>query len=90
MHQQMHATDPKLLEPRLGSPQSKGCIRIPLSLNRFIDRHGLLDADYMQAAAAGLAVWVLPAAATAPSWPGRYLVLVESGWTERPPWSPAP
>ncbi|HWT18382.1 MAG TPA: L,D-transpeptidase, partial [Variovorax sp.] len=60
MRLQMHATDPGRLEPRLGSVQSKGCIRIPASLNRFLDRLGVLDADYLRAKAEGSAPWVLP------------------------------
>ena len=43
---EMHATDPVYLEQRLGHTASEGCIRIPSSLNVFIDRHGLLDAEY--------------------------------------------
>ena len=54
MRLQMHATDPDLLERRLGSAQSKGCIRIPATLNRFLDRHGVLDADYERAARAAI------------------------------------
>ena len=49
MRLQMHATDPDLLERRLGSAQSKGCTRIPTSLNRLIDRYGVLDAEYERA-----------------------------------------
>src|SRR6202012_3083134 len=51
MRLQMHATDPGILEPRLGTAQSKGCIRIPASLNEFIDHPGILDGDYDQAIA---------------------------------------
>ncbi len=47
---QMHATDPTLLERRLGRPASEGCIRLSSSMNRFLDRHGVLDADYEHAA----------------------------------------
>ena len=47
----MHATDPDYLEPRLGRPASKGCVRIPATMNRFLDRHGVLDSSYEQAAA---------------------------------------
>lgn len=47
---EMHATDPVYLEQRLGHTASEGCIRIPSSLNVFIDRHGLLDAEYEQKA----------------------------------------
>ncbi len=43
---QMHATDPDLLEKRLGIPQSKGCIRIPTTLNIFLDQHAILEGDY--------------------------------------------
>lgn len=42
----MHATDPDYLERRLGRPASQGCIRIPPTMNRFLDVHGVLDADY--------------------------------------------
>ncbi|OUI86033.1 L,D-transpeptidase [Acetobacter tropicalis] len=43
---EMHATDPVYLESRLGHVASEGCIRIPASLNVFIDKHGLIDAEY--------------------------------------------
>jgi hypothetical protein len=46
----MHATDPAYLEGRLGRPASKGCVRIPDAMNRFLDRRGILDADYERAA----------------------------------------
>jgi hypothetical protein len=46
----LHATDPEYLERRLGRPASKGCVRIPTVMNRFLDRHGILDADYERAA----------------------------------------
>lgn len=46
----MHATDPDYLERRLGRPASKGCVRIPAAMNRFLDMHGVLDADYERAA----------------------------------------
>lgn len=86
----MHATDPDTLEPWLGEPQSKGCIRIPASLNDFIDRYGILDADYERALAEGKKLWVLRRDRTPTPWSGRYLVIVDSGRTERPAWSPAP
>ncbi|WP_408870806.1 L,D-transpeptidase [Gluconacetobacter takamatsuzukensis] len=47
---EIHATDPDFLEARLGRPASEGCVRIPAALNRFMDRHGLLDAQYERAA----------------------------------------
>ena len=46
----LHATDPQYLEQRLGRPASKGCVRIPAAMNRFLDRHGVLDAEYERAA----------------------------------------
>jgi hypothetical protein len=90
MRLQMHATDPDALEPRLGRAQSKGCIRIPASLNRLLDHHGVLDAEYEQLAREGRASWVLDPARETVADPGRYLVVVDSGRAERPDWSPAP
>jgi len=46
----MHATDPAGLEQRIGRPASQGCVRIPTALNKFLDRHGVLDFDYERAA----------------------------------------
>ena len=58
----LHATDPANLERRIGRQASKGCIRIPASMNRFLDVHGVLDADYERAAAedAGIRAVLLP------------------------------
>jgi hypothetical protein len=41
---EMHATDPSVLEARIGRADSEGCVRLPDSLNRFLDRHGIIDA----------------------------------------------
>lgn len=41
----LHATDPDYLEPLLGRPASKGCVRVAAAMNRFLDHYGLLDAD---------------------------------------------
>jgi hypothetical protein len=65
----MRATEPDLLERRLGSAQSKGCIRIPATLNWLIDHYGRLDADYDQAATDGKPLWMLPPAASQPPGP---------------------
>ena len=46
----MHATDPDKLESRIGRPASQGCVRIPTAMNRFLDRHGVLDFEYERAA----------------------------------------
>ncbi|MCC7544802.1 MAG: murein L,D-transpeptidase [Aquabacterium sp.] len=90
MRLKMHATDPRILEFRLGEVASEGCIRIPTKLNVFLDVHGVLDADYEAALAAGKSLWVLkPKRQTIP-WPGRYLVIVDSQTVERPLWSPPP
>jgi hypothetical protein len=87
---QMHSTDARLLEPRLGTAQSEGCIRIPGSLNIFVDRYGILDGDYEEAMAAGQRFWVLGPDRTPTPWSGRYLVVVDSKRTTRPAWSPLP
>jgi hypothetical protein len=90
MRLQMHATDPDVLEPRLGSAQSKGCVRIAATLNEFLDRHAVLDADYLAAASAGRAPWQLRPDRVPVAGAGRYLVVIESPTAERPAWSPAP
>lgn len=90
MRLQMHATDPALLEPRLGRRESKGCIRIPAQLNRLIDRYGVLDAAYDEALAAGRLFWVLRPDRVPTPWAGRWLVVIDSERSERPDWSPPP
>ncbi|MBI5005731.1 MAG: L,D-transpeptidase [Nitrosomonadales bacterium] len=86
----MHATDPDYFEPHLGAAMSKGCIRIPATLNDFIDRYGILDADYEEALGNGKKLWMIRADRTPTPWSGRYLVIIDSGSAERPAWSPAP
>jgi hypothetical protein len=81
----MHATDPKYLAKRLGRPASDGCIRIPEAMNLFLDRHGVLDADYEQAAQhnprfAGL---LLPDRTPTPL-AGNALVVVDSSESAEP------
>lgn len=90
MRLQMHATDPHTLEPKLGQVASEGCIRIPATLNRFLDHYGLLDADYEAAQAAGKNLRILKPDRQVITWPGRYMVIIDSGAVERPLWSPAP
>lgn len=90
MRLQIHASDPDVLERRLGSAQSKGCIRIPASLNRLLDLHGVLDASYEQAAREGEKLWVLDANRQPVGDAGRYLIVVESIRKDRPGWSPPP
>jgi hypothetical protein len=86
---QMHATDPALLERRLGTAQSKGCIRIPATLVRLIDRFGLIDADYLRQQD-DRALEALDAQRAPVAYPGRYLVVVDTRRHERPDWSPRP
>ncbi|WP_048440857.1 L,D-transpeptidase family protein [Caenimonas sp. SL110] len=90
MRLQMHATDPDLLERRLGTAQSKGCIRIPATLNHLLDHHGVLDAAYEEAARTGQANWVLPPDREPVAGAGRYVIVVDSLRNDRPEWSPAP
>ncbi len=47
---EMHATDPAVLEPRLGHWDSEGCIRIPTRFNSYLDHTGLIDAKEREAA----------------------------------------
>jgi hypothetical protein len=84
----MHATDPTVLEPRLGQIDSEGCIRIPATLNRFLDTHGVLDAGYEAENLAGKEVRIFMPGRSVISWPGRFLVVVDSNTLERPAWSP--
>lgn len=90
MRLQVHATDPDLLEHQLGRPRSKGCIRIPASLNVLLDRHGLLDAEYEHALSQGRRFWVLRPDRQPVASAGKYLVIVDSARKVRPPWSPVP
>jgi hypothetical protein len=87
MRLQVHSTDPDLLEPMLGAWHSKGCIRIPALLNLFIDRYGLLDADYEAAVRAGNLLWMLRADREPTATPGRWLVVVDSLRSARPRWA---
>jgi hypothetical protein len=90
MRLQMHATDPDILEQWLGERRSKGCIRISATLNVFIDRYGLLDADYERAASEDNHLWVLRPDRVPTVTPGRYLVVIDSMQRVRPDWSPPP
>jgi hypothetical protein len=87
---QMHATDPELAAQKLGTAQSEGCVRIPATLNAFIDLHGLLDEDYDRQSASGVHLWVLRPDRMPSRTPGRYLVVVDSNLQQRPDWSPLP
>ena len=81
----LHSTDPDYLEQRLGRPASKGCVRIPAAMNRFLDRHAILDADYEQVAKADprFEALLLPGRTPTPL-AGNALVVVDSSETSRP------
>jgi hypothetical protein len=76
---EMHATDPDYLEQRLGRPASEGCVRIPATMNRLLDVHGVLDADYERAASddTRIRAVLLPARQPTPL-AGNALVVVDS------------
>jgi len=78
MRLQMHATDPDVLERRLGQADSTGCVRIPADFNRLIDHYGLLDADYNDALHDGRHLWVLAADREPVATPGSYLVVIDT------------
>lgn len=90
MRLQMHATDPHVLEQRLGSVASEGCVRIPATLNAFLDKNGILDAAYEEALARGQALWIIKPGRRIVPWPGRYMVVIDSQAVDRPAWSPLP
>ncbi|WP_244221105.1 L,D-transpeptidase [Paraburkholderia aromaticivorans] len=90
MRFQMHATDPDRLESLLGIRHSKGCVRIPASLNTFLDHYGILDAEYAALVESGRSLWVLKSDRHLTPWAGRYLVVVDSASKSRPAWAPAP
>jgi hypothetical protein len=90
MRFQMHATDPDRLEPLLGMRHSKGCVRMPASLNAFLDHYGILDAEYATLIDSGKSLWVLKSDRQVTPWAGRYIVVVDSARKRRPAWTPAP
>ena len=75
---QMHATDPDLLEQRLGSPASKGCVSIQTGGNTFIDTYGVLDKHYTGSDTEEPG-WVLSKAKKMSKYDGRYMVVMEQG-----------
>lgn len=76
----MHATDPDQGEPRLGGPDSKGCVRISAAANAFLDRRGILDRRYEALAVPGTErdLWLLRADRNATPHSGSYLVVGDS------------
>ncbi len=90
MRLQMHTTDPALLEARLGTRQSKGCIRIPSTMNQFLDHYAILDSDYEKGLQQGKSYWVLSPTRQPTPWSGTYLVVVDSLRPDRPQWAKSP
>jgi lipoprotein-anchoring transpeptidase ErfK/SrfK len=82
----VHATDPATLERRLGRTASEGCIRLPEAMDFFLDRHGVLDADYEQAAGHNPRfLAVLRPDRTPTPLAGNALVVIDSARQQRPP-----
>jgi hypothetical protein len=75
----VHATDPDVLEQRLGRAASQGCIRVSAAMNEFLDKYGVLDADYEAAAAVdpGFAAVLQPDRTPTPL-AGHALVIIDS------------
>jgi hypothetical protein len=75
----LHATDPDHLEQRLGRPASKGCVRIPAAMNRWLDHYGVLDAaDEIAAQGDALAAAVLAPGRQPTPLAGDMLIIVDS------------
>lgn len=74
---ELHATDPQILEPRLGHTASDGCIRISAGLNKFLDHYGLLDQVYWAQAPDSRALRALLPKDGEPTLPGRYMIVVD-------------
>ncbi len=76
----MHATDPDQGEPRLGGPDSKGCVRVSAAANAFLDNRSVLDRHYEQIAATDKErdMWLLRRDRSPVSHPGSYLVVGDS------------
>lgn len=80
----MHATDPDKLEQRIGRPASQGCVRIPSAMNRFLDSHGVLDAEYERVAVTDIRFrTLLPPGRTPTILAGTAMVVVDSASSGR-------
>jgi hypothetical protein len=73
----MHATDPVHGEKRLGRRDSKGCVRIPAKMNKFLDVYGLIDKDYFDHpdSVASKRVLLKESERKTVRFPGRYLIV---------------
>lgn len=77
----VHATDPGLGEKRLGTVQSKGCIRLTERFNRFLDHYGILDREYEGNVRARHVL--LPKREPVPL-AGKFVVVIDSGASSEP------
>lgn len=81
----LHATDPDVLESRLGQPASQGCVRISAAMNRFLDLHGVLDREHEATAVGGVRFRALLRSDRPPTpLAGRRLVVVDLTTTIQP------
>ena len=76
----IHATDPDVLEARLGATASQGCVRIQTGVNVFLDEYGVLDKNYLatDTTAAG---WVLSKTKKFNKYDGRFMIVMEQAPT---------
>lgn len=73
----LHATDPRG-EDVLGQPASRGCIRISVDLNWFLDYFGILDAEYQENLESAWVQWILMPESRPVTNAGQYLIVTES------------
>ncbi len=72
----VHASDPTFGEQRLGTVQSKGCVRISARFNRFLDSYGVLDRTYEESSKAK---YVLLSNRNPIPLAGKFVVVIDSG-----------
>lgn len=70
---QIHGTDPDVLEPRLGTPASKGCVRIHQNVNKFMDENGVLDMHYVSSGN-----WAVSKNKKPSPYDGRYMLVIDA------------
>ena len=72
---QMHATDPDIMEQRLGKPDSQGCVRVQAKLNNFLDKYGVIDKKYEEISSKA---WVLRKDRMPVKEAGSFLLVIET------------
>lgn len=77
----VHATDPDQGEKRLGTIQSKGCIRVTSRFNKFMDYYGILDKEYETNSKAK---YVLLAKRDPVLFAGKFIIVIDSGEFQKP------